>query len=187
MFHAVSAFNNAGFGLYPDSLMRFVTDPLICLPVVTAVIVGGLGFPVLFELRRELRTPRVWSIDTKITVGMTAMLLPAGWMAISIAEWSNPGTLGGLGIGGKLLAGFTTAVMPRTAGFNSLDVAEFSDVTLLIHDVLMFIGAGSAGTADGIKVTTFALPGFVILAEIRGEPSVHALGRNCRPGCNARL
>ncbi|WP_425321267.1 potassium transporter TrkG [Couchioplanes caeruleus] len=182
MFHAVSAFNNAGFGLYPDSLMRFATDPLICLPIVVAVIIGGLGFPVLFELLRELRTPRKWSIHTKITVGMTVVLLAAGWVAISIAEWSNPGTLGGLGMGGKLLAGFTTAVMPRTAGFNSLNVAEFTDVTLLIHDALMFIGAGSAGTAGGIKVTTFALLGFVILAEIRGEPSVHAIGRKLPGG-----
>ncbi|GAB1641300.1 TrkH family potassium uptake protein [Krasilnikovia sp. MM14-A1259] len=177
VFHSVSAFNNAGFGLFSDSLMRFVADPFVCLPIDAAVIIGGLGFPVLFELRRELRTPRSWSLHTKITVGTTAGLLAAGWVAISVAEWSNPGTLGALGPGGKLLAGFTTAVMPRTAGFNSLDVAQFTDVTLLVHDVLMFIGGGSAGTAGGIKVTTFALLALVVLAEIRGNPSVHALGR----------
>ncbi|RZU51186.1 Trk-type K+ transport system membrane component [Krasilnikovia cinnamomea] len=182
VFHAVSAFNNAGFGLYADSLMQFVDDPLVCLPITAAVIIGGLGFPVLFELRRELRSPRTWSVHTKITVGMTVVLLAGGWLAISVVEWSNPGTLGGLGPGGKLLAGFTTAVMTRTAGFNSLNVAEFNDVTLLVHDVLMFIGGGSAGTAGGIKVTTFALLGFVILAEIRGEPSVHALGRRLPAG-----
>ncbi|WP_412749956.1 TrkH family potassium uptake protein [Krasilnikovia sp. M28-CT-15] len=177
VFHAVSAFNNAGFGLFSDSLMRFVADPFVCLPIDTAVIIGGLGFPVLFELRRELRRPRRWSIHTKITVVMTVVLLTGGWVAVSAAEWSNPGTLGGLGTGGKLLAGLTTAVMTRTAGFNSLDVAQFTDVTLLMHDVLMFIGGGSAGTAGGIKVTTFALLGFVILAEVRGNPTVHALGR----------
>jgi trk system potassium uptake protein len=182
VFHAVSAFNNAGFGLYADSLMEFVGDPLVCLPITAAVVIGGLGFPVLFELRRELGTPRRWSIHTKITVGMTVLLLTGGWVAISLSEWSNPGTLGGLGLGGKLLAGFTASVMTRTAGFNSLDVAEFNDVTLLIQDVLMFIGGGSAGTAGGIKVTTFALLGFVILAEIRGEPSVHALGRRLPAG-----
>jgi trk system potassium uptake protein len=182
VFHAISAFNNAGFGLYADSLMQFVGDPLVCLPIAAAVIIGGLGFPVLFELRRELRTPRRWSIHTKITVGMTVVLLAGGWLAISAAEWSNPGTLGGLGVGGKLLAGFFTAVMPRTAGFNSVNVAEFTDVTLLIHNVLMFIGGGSAGTAGGIKVTTVAVLGFVILAEIRGEPSVHALGRKLPAG-----
>lgn len=182
VFHAVSAFNNAGFGLFSDSLMSFVGDPLICLPIVAAIIIGGLGFPVLFELRRELRSPRRWSLHTKITVGMTVVLLAGGFVAITVSEWSNPGTLGPLGVAGKLLAGFVTAVMPRTAGFNSLDVAQFNDVTLLVHNVLMFIGGGSAGTAGGIKVTTFALLGFVILAEIRGEPSVHALGRKLPAG-----
>jgi trk system potassium uptake protein TrkH len=182
VFHAVSAFNNAGFGLYPDSLMRFATDPFICLPIIAAIIIGGLGFPVLFELRRELRTPQRWSLHTKITVGMTAVLLAGGWLAVAVAEWTNKATLGPLGVAGKLLASLTTAVMPRTAGFNSLDVAGMRDVTLLLHDVLMFIGGGSAGTAGGIKVTTFAVLGFVILAEIRGEPSVHALGRKLPAG-----
>jgi Trk-type K+ transport system membrane component len=182
VFHAVSAFNNAGFGLYKDSLMRFVDDPLVCLPIAAAVIVGGLGFPVLFELRRQFRTPRRWSLHTKVTVGMTVLLLAAGWALITASEWSNTATLGPLSIAGKLLAGFFHAVMPRTAGFNSLDVAGMREVTLLINDALMFIGGGSAGTAGGIKVTTFALLGFVILAEIRGEPSVHALGRRLPAG-----
>jgi trk system potassium uptake protein TrkH len=182
VFHAVSAFNNAGFGLYADSLVRFVNDPLICLPIVAAVIIGGLGFPVLFELRRAWRAPKRWSLHTKITVGVTVALLVGGWVAISAAEWTNPKTLGSLGWGGKLLAGFTHAVMPRTAGFNSLDVAQLNDVTLLVNDALMFIGGGSAGTAGGIKITTFALLAFVILAEIRGEPSVHALGRRLPSG-----
>ncbi|GID28997.1 TrkH family potassium uptake protein [Paractinoplanes brasiliensis] len=182
VFHSVSAFNNAGFGLYPDSLMRFVGDPLICLPIVTAIIIGGLGFPVLFELRREWRTPQRWSLHTKITMGMTGILLAGGWLAIGLAEWTNPKTLGPLGVADRLLAGLVTAVMPRTAGFNSLDIAGMHDFTLLMHDVLMFIGGGSASTAGGIKVTTFAVLGFVILAEIRGEPSVHALGRKLPAG-----
>ncbi|OJF12893.1 ATPase [Couchioplanes caeruleus subsp. caeruleus] len=182
VFHSISAFNNAGFGLYRDSLMQFVNDPLICLPICAAIIIGGLGFPVIFELRRELRTPRKWSVHTKITIGMTVTLLLGGWVAITAGEWTNPATLGPLGVWGKLLAGFVTAVMPRTAGFNSVDLAQLHDGTLLINDALMFIGAGSAGTAGGIKVTTFALLGFVILAEIRGEPSVHALGRRLPAG-----
>lgn len=140
VFHAVSAFNNAGFGLYPNSLMDFVADPWICLPITGAVILGGIGFPVLFELRRQWRRPRRWSVHTKITLGMTIMLLLAGWVTLSAAEWSNPGTLGPLSFAGKLLAGFVTAVMPRTAGFNSLDVSQMGEVSLLVHDVLMFIG-----------------------------------------------
>ncbi|MDG4831069.1 potassium transporter TrkG [Solwaraspora sp. WMMD1047] len=182
VFHAVSAFNNAGFGLYPDSLVRFVDDPLVCLPIVAAVIIGGLGFPVLFELRRQWREPRRWSLHTKITLWASAALIVIGWAAISLSEWSNRATLAPLDPGGKLLAGFTQAVMPRTAGFNSIDVAGMNDVSLLVTDLLMFIGGGSAGTAGGIKVTTFVLLGFVVLAEIRGEPSVHALGRRLPSG-----
>jgi potassium uptake TrkH family protein len=182
VFHAVSAFNNAGFGLYPDSLMRFVDDPLICLPIAVAVIAGGIGFPVLFELRQKFRTPRRWSVHTKITVGTTALLLVVGSVLVTVSEWTNPATLGRLNIGGKLLAGFFHGVMPRTAGFNSLDVAGMNEETLLVNDFLMFIGGGSAGTAGGIKVTTFALLGFVILAEIRGEPTVHTLGRQLPSG-----
>ena len=142
VFHAVSAFNNAGFGLYPDSLVRFVDDPFICLPISVAVIAGGLGFPVLFELRRHVRTPRRWSLHTKITVGTTVVLLVVGSVLVTAAEWTNPATLGRLDVGGKLLAGFFHAVMPRTAGFNSLDMAAMREDTLLVNDFLMFIGGG---------------------------------------------
>lgn len=177
VFHAVSAFNNAGFALYPDNLVRFVTDPWICLPIAVAVIAGGLGFPVLFELRRELVNPRRWSLHTKITVATTAVLLTAGAFAITASEWANPGTLGRLSVPGKLLAGFFQGVMPRTAGFNSVDIAAMRPDSLLVTDMLMFIGGGSASTAGGIKVTTFALLAFVIWAEARGQPTVHVMGR----------
>jgi Trk-type K+ transport system membrane component len=177
LFHSVSAFNNAGFGLYPDSLMGFVDDPFICGPIVIAVIAGGLGFPVLFELRRRFRRPGPWSTHIKITIGATVVLLVSGWILITALEWDNPATLGPLSIGAKLFAGFFHAAMPRTAGFNSVDVSQMNDVTLLVNDVLMFIGGGSAGTAGGIKVTTFTLLALVIWAEIQGQPSVHALRR----------
>lgn len=177
VFHAVSAFNNAGFALYSDSLIGFATDPWICLPIAVAVIFGGLGFPVLFELRRHLHKPRQWSLHTKLTVGTSAGLLGAGTMFVAGSEWDNPDTLGTLDTRGRLLAGFFQAVMPRTAGFNSLDYGEMRDGTLLGTDVLMFIGGGSAGTAGGIKVTTFIILFFVIYAEVRGERYVNAADR----------
>jgi trk system potassium uptake protein TrkH len=177
VFHAVSAFNNAGFALYSDSLMGFVTDPWICLPIAFAVIVGGLGFPVLFELRRHLRRPRSWSLHTKLTLTMSGVLLVAGTVFVTATEWSNPGTLGALDSPGRLLAGFFQAVMPRTAGFNSLDYSRMEDGTLLGTAILMFIGGGSAGTAGGIKVTTFVILFFAIYAEVRGEASVNAFDR----------
>lgn len=177
VFHSISAFNNAGFSVFSDSLMGYVSDPWICLPIVVAVILGGIGFPVILELRRHLRTPRRWSLHTKLTVGMTALLLVSGTVFMLVSEWANPATLGALDAPGRILAGFFHAVMPRTAGFNSLDVAGMNEATLLGTNVLMFIGGGSAGTAGGIKVTTFALLFFVIYAEVRGEESVNVVDR----------
>jgi potassium uptake TrkH family protein len=177
VFHAVSAFNNAGFSLYPDSLIRFVADPWICLPIALALIVGGLGFPVLFQLRQRQKTPRRWTMHTKITLTTTGLLIAGGALFVTAAEWTNPKTLGSHGVPTKLLAGFFHGVTPRTAGFNTLDVAELRPATLFTTDILMFIGGGSASTAGGIKVTTFALLAFVIMAEVRGEPTVHVMRR----------
>ncbi|MEU4701804.1 TrkH family potassium uptake protein, partial [Nonomuraea dietziae] len=173
VFHAVSAFNNAGFALWSDNLMRFVADPWICLTIAAAVIVGGLGFPVMFELFRSWRRPSRWSVLTRVTVGVTVILLVGGTLAFLATEWRNPRTLGALDDPTKLLAAFFAAVMPRTAGFNSLDIADMYPSSWLVTDLLMFIGGGSAGTAGGIKVTTFGLLAFVIWAEMRGEPEVN--------------
>ncbi|PCG86302.1 ATPase [Streptomyces sp. WZ.A104] len=177
LFHAVSAFNNAGFALYSDSLMGFVTDPWICLPIAMAVIAGGLGFPVLFELRRRFRKPHGWSLHTKIVLWATGVFLVGGSAFVTALEWSNPATLGPLHVPGKLLAGFFQGVMPRTAGFNSIDTSQMNPASWLGTDVLMFIGGASAGTAGGIKVTTFAVLFFVIYAEIRGEGAVNIFHR----------
>jgi trk system potassium uptake protein len=178
VFHAVSAYNNAGFALFSDNLISFATDPFILFPIIVAVIVGGLGFPVIAEiLRRRTRRGRRWSLHTRVTVLTYGVLLVVGTVGVLLTEWRNPNTLGSLDVHHKLLVGLSHGIMPRTAGFNSLDLAHFEPTTLLVNDVLMFIGGGSAGTAGGIKVTTFALLAFVILAEIRGEPTVHVLGR----------
>jgi trk system potassium uptake protein len=178
LFHAVSAFNNAGFALFTDNMMSFATDPWICMPMGAATILGGIGFPVLFELGRHLRgQARRWSLHFRVTVGTYAILFVVGVTAFLLGEWTNPGTLGPIDVGGKMVISVFHGIQPRTAGFNSVDIAELGTPTLLITDVLMFIGGGSAGTAGGIKVTTFALLAFVMLAEIRGEPTVHVLGR----------
>ncbi|WP_246052602.1 TrkH family potassium uptake protein [Actinocorallia herbida] len=177
LFHSVSAFNNGGLALWGDSVVRFAADPWICLPLCFGVIVGGLGFPVVFELARSWRRPVRWSVLTKITVGMTALLLGAGTVVLTVFEWNNPRTLGALDGGGRLLAGFFAAVMPRSGGFNSVDIGAMRPESWLATDILMFIGAGSAGTGGGIKVTTFGLLAFVLLAELRGETSVNVGNR----------
>jgi trk system potassium uptake protein len=181
VFHAVSAFNNAGFALFSDNLIGFAADPWICLPIAAAVILGGIGFPVLFELRQRLLGPRQWSLHTKLTVGMTVVLLVSSTVFLLLAEWGNPGTLGKLDRDDRFLSAFFNATMLRTAGFNSLDPGQLESGTLLGSDVVMFIGGGSAGTAGGIKVTTFVLLLFVIWAEVRGEPEVTVLDRRIEP------
>jgi potassium uptake TrkH family protein len=180
VFHAVSAFNNAGFALYSDNLIGFATDPWICLPITVAVITGGLGFPVIMEIRRQLM-PRRWSLHTKLTLSMTGLLLLLGTLLMTVGEWGNPRTLGALDPAGKILVGFFHSVMPRTAGFNSWDYADVGDGTLLVTIMLMFIGGGSAGTAGGIKVTTFVLLFFAILSEVRGDATVTAFDRRIDP------
>ncbi len=185
VFHAVSAFNNAGFSPNSDSLMQYVADPWICLPIAFAIVVGGLGFPVIFELRRSWRRPKTWSVLTRITVVLTGVLLAAGTLVITAAEYTNPRTLGPLSASEKWLAGFFASVNARTAGFNSIDTSGQGSESLLATDILMFIGGGSAGTAGGIKVTTFGLLAFVIWAEMRGQPGAE-VGRRRIPGTNQR-
>ncbi|WP_181781751.1 TrkH family potassium uptake protein [Pseudonocardia pini] len=178
IFHAVMAFNNAGFALYADSVVSFATDPWICVPIVVAVVVGGIGFPVLLEIARRVRSPHGrWTLHTRLTVSTYLALGVVGFVGFLVLEWSNAGTVGGLGVGGKLLVGFFQGAMPRSAGFNSIDVVAMEPVTLFLNDLLMFVGGGSAGTSGGIKVTTFALLAYVIWAEVRGEPTVHVGGR----------
>lgn len=177
VFHSVSAFNNAGFALFADNMIGFAGDPWICLPLIAAVIAGGVGFPVLFEIRRHLRRrrPPRWTVHTRLTLLTTALLLVGGTAAVLILEWQH--TLAGFSVGDRLLVAFFQGAMPRSAGFNSVDYAEMDPATLLVTNVLMFIGGGSGSTAGGIKVTTFALLLFVIAAEVRGESKVTIFDR----------
>jgi trk system potassium uptake protein len=177
LFHSVSSFNNAGFALYSNNMMDFVADPFICLPMSAAVILGGLGFPVIMQLRKEFSRPLLWSMNTKLVLWGTMVLLGFGWLYLTAVEWSNPDTFGPLNPGAKLLAGFYASVQTRTAGFNSVDVGLMHDESWVAMDVLMFIGGGPAGTAGGIKVTTFAVLFFIMLTEFRGEGAVNIFGK----------
>ncbi|KQR89578.1 ATPase [Microbacterium sp. Leaf179] len=177
VFHAVSSFNNAGFALFSDSLISFATDPFICLPICAAIILGGLGFPVIMELWRRFRFPRRWTLNTVTVLVGTVVLLVVGAVVLTALEWSNPATLGAMDPAGRLLAGFTMSVMPRTAGFNSIDVAQMQPESWFVTDILMFIGGGPAGTAGGLKITTFAVLFFIVLAELRGDSAVNMFGK----------
>ncbi|WP_111721032.1 TrkH family potassium uptake protein [Homoserinimonas sp. OAct 916] len=177
VFHAVSAFNNAGFSVVEGNLVPFVSDPFIGLPIAAAIILGGLGFPVIMQLRREFRKPLHWSMNTKLVLWMTAVLLIGGTVLIGAVEWTNPKTLGSLDDPAKVLAAFFQSVQTRTAGFNSIDIGSMHPATWLGMDVLMFIGGGPAGTAGGIKVTTFAVLFFIMYTELTGEGAVNIFGK----------
>jgi len=176
IFHGISAFNNAGISLYSDSLTRFAADPLVIFPITISFVIGGLGFPFLVELRRRVR-PRLWSLHARITLAMTAVLLVLGPLLVLIAEWTNPGTLGPMGVWEKVQAAWFQGVTPRTAGFNTIDIGAQREPTLNFMTALMFIGAGPASTSGGIKVTTFAVLGAAMWAETRGHTDVNVFRR----------
>jgi trk system potassium uptake protein len=184
VFHAISAFNNAGFALFPDSIERFVIDPWMNLAIGVPVVFGALGLPVLRELRGNMRHPSRWSLHTKMTVAATAGVVTLGTGAILALEWSNPATLGSLSTVEKLLPGLFQGAASRTAGFSTIAVDATHETTWLVTSVLMFIGGGSASAAGGIKVTTFALLAAVIWAEARGEPSVTVFRRRVPVGAH---
>ncbi len=185
VFHAVSAFNNAGFSLFAHNLMGFASNASVLLPISAAVIIGGLGFPVVFELVRSWRRPHSWSVLTRITLTMTAILLAVGTLLYLALEGGNPATLGSLAPGAAVLSAFTSSVMARTAGFNVVDIGALTDESLFTTDLLMIIGGGSAGTAGGLKVTTIGVLAFVVWAEIRGREDVE-VGRRRVPTANQR-
>ncbi len=177
VFHAVSSFNNAGFSLFSGNITQYVSDPIVSLPLCAAIILGGLGFPVIVQLRKHFRDPLLWTMNTRIVLWGTVLLLVVGTTFITVMEWNNPRTLGSLDWPARILAGFFQSVQTRTAGFNSIDIGAMDSATWLGMDALMFIGGGPAGTAGGIKITTFAVLFFVIMAEVRGETAVNVFGK----------
>ena len=177
VFLAISSFNNAGFAPFTDNMIGFATDPVVLLPMAIATILGGLGFPVLLQLRRELRRPLHWSMNTNLVLAMTGLLLVLGTVVIAAFEWSNPDTIGLMSPVDRVLVAFFHSVQTRTAGFNSIDIGQMTSESWLVMDVLMFIGGGPAGTAGGIKVTTFAVLLFIIITELRGEGAVNIFGK----------
>lgn len=177
VFHAVSAFNNAGFSIHADGLTRYATDAFVLAPVMAAIIIGGLGFPVLHDLRARFRSPRHWSLHTKLTLVGSAVLLVGGALVLLVFEWSNPRTLGPMAAPDKLLSAVFASVSARTAGFNSIDIGALTHESLGLHYFLMFIGGGSAGTAGGVKVATAMILVLLVIAEVRGRADTEAFGR----------
>lgn len=181
IFHSISAFNNAGFGLNAGSLIPYVGDAWIVLPIGLAIVFGGLGFPVLDELiarvrlRRQRRKPPRLSTTARITLNGTAVLLIGGFVMFWALERNH--AFAGLSSGDAALAAVFQSITTRTAGFQSVDFGEMSPNALMGTDILMFIGGGSGGTAGGLKITTLFVVLAAIVAEIRGEKDTVIGGR----------
>jgi trk system potassium uptake protein len=176
LFHAVSAFGNAGFDIFGnyDSLTRMPTDYLVNGTILALFIIGGLGFTVILELNRRFRHHERLSLHSHLVLIISAVLLTGGTVIILLLEYNNPATMGSLSVGGKLFTALFTAATPRTAGFSVLNTAALSYPTILILMGLMFIGASPTSTGGGVKTTTFGIVFFTFINMIRGrqEPVV---------------
>lgn len=186
-FHSLSAFNNAGFALYSDSMIQFARDGWILVPIFVTVFLASVGFPTIVEIRdrsklwlaekfnRELNytMPAQWSLNSRIVLWGSFVLLIVGTIAVGFLEWNNPKTFGPLTPLDKVLDSIFASVMPRTAGFNSVDYLNMTPSTLLVTDILMFIGGASVSTSGGIKIGTAVVLFFIIYTEIRGEAAVN--------------
>jgi trk system potassium uptake protein TrkH len=171
LFHSVSSFNNAGFSIYSNNFVSFAEDFVLNITVMLLIIIGGIGFSVLSEMLALKKTRRL-SLHAKIVFSTTGILIFLGAVSFFLLEFKNPGTIGTLGTGAKILSSFFQSVTPRTAGFNTVNMSALNETTLVMLVILMFIGASPGGTGGGIKTTTFAsitLSGF---AAIKGRTSI---------------
>lgn len=162
VFHSISAFNNAGFSVFSDSLVQYARSPLVNLVITLLIIIGGIGYQVMMESYYWMRARlsgsserRVFSLHFKIATTTTIFLLVFGTLIFLITEFSNPNTWGSFNFGEKVLAAWFQSVTTRTAGFNTIDIGQMTSAGLYITILLMFIGASPGSTGGGIKTTTF--------------------------------
>jgi trk system potassium uptake protein TrkH len=177
VFHSISAFNNAGFALHPDSLSQWVGNPVINIVIPLLFIFGGIGFIVLGDIYQKRNWTRL-TLHTKLMLVGTLILILWGSIAFGLLEWSNPDTLGTLTTGEKLWASWFQGVTPRTAGFNTINTGGMHDSSTLLMMTLMVVGGGSTSTAGGIKVTTLAVLLLATVAFFRRQTVLHAFGRS---------
>jgi len=177
VFHAVSAFCNAGFGLHPASLAPWRAHPVIPVVIGLLVLVGGVGFVPITELveRGRGRERHPLSLHTRTALAMSAALLVIGWAGFAILERSS--TLAGMPLGERVLAVWLQGIVPRTAGFSSVDIGAVRPATLLLLIVLMFIGASPGSTGGGVKTTTVGVMLALVIARIRSRRQVSLFGR----------
>ncbi len=176
VFHAVSAFCNAGFDLFGNSLTMFADDIIVNLVITSLIILGGIGFSVMVDFYYHRKFSSC-SLHTKIALMMTVTLLVFGTVVFFALEYTNPNTLSPLTFRGKVLASYFLSVTPRTAGFNTVNTGSLTTATLFLIIILMFIGASPGSTGGGVKTTTLGALLFMIGAIIKGKEDANVFGR----------
>lgn len=189
IFNGVSAFCNAGMDIIaPDSLAQYVTNPWINFVTIMLIILSGLGFVVwwdmlgIFKKIKNKEIPLKWifrkcTLHTKIVLTVTGILLFGGAFLILILEYQNPATLGGLSFGEKLMAAFFQSVTTRTAGFFTIPQQNFTDASILVCVIMMFVGGSPSGTAGGVKTTTIAVILIAAMSIIKGTEEAESFRR----------
>ncbi len=182
MFHAISAFCNAGFDLMGvvsgpfSSLTYYVNNFTITITISLLIILGGIGFPVILDVIRNKKLSKL-NIHSKVVLFSTAVLIVLGMLFILVLEYNNPNTLGQLGFGGKILASLFQSVTLRTAGFNTIDLAAMRENSIFFMIILMFIGASPASTGGGVKTTTIATLILTVKSFILGKQDIEVCER----------
>lgn len=184
LFHSVSAWNNAGFSLFSDSLVSYRASWLLNLVVAGLIIFGGIGYEVIFEMYLWLRDRvmrkrgcQIFSLNYRVAVSTALVLLGLGTLAFFLVETRNSETLGSLPLGTQILAAWFQSVVSRTAGFNSIDIGKMTSAGLFITIALMFIGGSPGGTAGGIKTTTFRVLTSCTHSILYGKEEAHLFQR----------
>nr|WP_258377823.1 TrkH family potassium uptake protein [Paenibacillus illinoisensis] len=176
LFHSISAFNNAGFSLWTDSLSPFVGDPVVNLTIITLFISGGLGYIVIVDLFRK-RSWKKLSLHSKIVIIGSSSLYLIGFIIIFLLENWNPSTFADLSYSERVWAALFQGTAPRSSGFNTIDIGSMLATSQFFIIILMFIGASSGGTGGGIKINTFVVLVLATIQTFRGGGQIHAFER----------
>lgn len=180
IFHAVSAFNNAGFSLFSDNMMGYQNDWIINITIPILIILGGLGYLVLLELYNYRRGQLIRiSTHTRIVLIMSTVLILLGMVLLLSLEWNN--AFKSMQWEEKLLAAWFASVNYRTAGFNTIDLSTLSDANLFFSTFFMMTGGSPGGTAGGIKTTALALALIGVWYTLRGDTNAHIFRRSISP------
>ncbi len=170
-FYSVSAFNNGGFSLFPNSLMSFSGQYLITFTISMLYIIGGIGFLVLMDVKEHKRWRKL-STNSKLILSTILGLNLSAFIVLWLLEASNPQTLGLMSLGDQAVNAWFHATVPRSSGFHSLPMEQMSDASTLVTIFLMFIGGGSLSTAGGIKVGTFIIVVISVISFLRREDEI---------------